>query len=374
MGETSSETDPQPERGAGGAGGGGRSLPATPWGKGGYEVSLTPDAEPDVRDFIRSRAHKLSPATCEEMARYIVLGLSNTGPEGPGKLAEANIGKERGENGNRVYNLLSRNEWSWKAIREEVVRTTLSQSNVAPPLGIVISWTFTDYDDPGAGIVAAHAFSRQWRALVAAQRAAVVGDDVPGLPEAIQELVEEVAALQTRLATPVPVLVEAPSIGSQTVLELAESNLDYLVELTPGWSEGGMIPAYTGDQRSFSGAGASIGALFANDWQTGVTQSVPVRLTAGSVDIPALALMAGPPGARRTYLAGAHDRLRKGQHQARSRRILEGWAANWCQHQLAGATDHYGFEKFRSKPDTHFHRHFTLVAVRDAYLVSGGRS
>jgi len=91
------------------------------------------------------------------------------------------------------------------------------------------------------------------------------------------------------------------------------------------------------------------------------------------MDIPALALMAGPPGCRRTYLAGARDRSRKGQHQARSRRMLEGWTTKWCEHQLAGATDHYGFEKFRSKKDKHFHKHFTLVAVRDAYLVSGGR-
>ncbi len=371
-GEASPETNPQPEGHAGSSGDGG--LPSGPWGKGGYEVGFAPDAQPDVRDFVRSRAPELSSGTCEEMANYIVLGLSNTGPEGPGKLAEVNVGNGEGENGNRVYNLLSRNGWSWEAVREKVIRATLSQSNVALPLGIVVSWTFTDYEDPGAVIVAAHAFNAEWRALVAAQRAALVGDDAPALAEAIQELVVEIAALQARLATPVPVLVEAPSIGCQAVLELAESNLDYLVELTPGWSEGGIIPADTGDPRSFSGAGASIGALFPDCWQTGVTQSIPVRLATGSIDIPALAIVAGVPDARRTYLAGARDRSRKGHHQARSRRMLEGWATEWCQHQLAGATDHYGFEKFRSKKDEHFHKHFTLVAVRDAYLISGGRS
>ncbi|MCW2981307.1 MAG: hypothetical protein JWO14_3034 [Solirubrobacterales bacterium] len=370
--EASPQTDPDPEENGGDSGNG--SLPTGPWGEGGYDARLALDALPNVRDFVRSKVPELSRRTCEEIAHYIVMGLSSTSPEGPGKLAEVNLGNEEEENGKRVYNLLSRSEWSWKVVREKAVRATVSHSNVALPEGIVISWTFTDYEDPGAVIVAAHAFNPKRRALVAVQRAVPTDEDVLGLPEAIQELVMEIAALQARLATPVPVLVEAPSIGSLALLELAESNLDYLVELRPGWSEGGIIPADTGDQRSFSNAGASVGALFPDGWQTGATQSVPVRLAAESVDIPALALMAGPPGARRTYLAGARDRLREGQHQARTRRMREDWATKWCQYQLAGATDHYGFGKFRNKNDDHFHKHFTLVAVRDAYLVSGGRS
>jgi hypothetical protein len=370
--EASPETDPPEEENGGGSGNG--NLSDGPWGPGGYAVVLPLDAEPDVRDYLRSRVPELSPGNCELKANYMVAGLSKTGPEGPEKPSDVNLANGDDGNSKRVYDLLTRNVWEWEVVREKAVRATLAQSNLPQPLGIVLSWTFSEHEDADAMIFTAHAFTHTWRVLVGAQRAVLVGDDLPGLPEAIQALVAEVAALQARLSTPVPVLVEAPAVGLQTVLELAKSNLDYLVELTPGWSEGGIVPADTGDPERFSGAGASIGALFPDGWQLGVTLSVPIRLTARSLDIPATALMAGPPGARRIYLAGARDRSKEGHHHARSRRMLEGWATKWCQHQLAGATDNYGFEKFRTKKDKHFHKHFTLVAARDAYLVSGGRS
>jgi hypothetical protein len=235
----------------------------------------------------------------------------------------------------------------------------------------VISATFTDYDDPGSLIVTAHAFSDLWRMLVAVARAQVdERGDVPGLEEAFRAVVEEVALLRAKLPSPIPVMVESPGVGRKVIPHLAPSNLDYLIELTRGWSEGGLIPASTGEPHLLSAAGVSIRGLFPEQPETsGVTESRPVRLTAWSQDLQSVALMAGPSDNRRAYLANARNDSQRKHHQKISRTWVEGWADLWSKHQLCGALDNYSFEHFRAKAHDRFQKHFTTVAVRDSYTV-----
>jgi len=341
-----------------------------PWGPGGFEVPVYPDDQDDLRNFIRSHVPSLSAPLCVTMARYICAMEHSRAAGGPPKVSAIDRALEQGT----AYDLVSRNKWNWRVVRHQVTSSTITELADKPD-GIVISTVYTDYDDPAMLIVTAHAFNRAWRMLIAVQRALVDANGRPlELEKAFGDVIDEVAAFRAKLAFPVPVLVESPAVGQGLVQYLAASNLDYLVELTPGWSEGGLIPISTGDPSLPSAAGVPIRGLFpTKPLNPEATESRPVRLTAWSKDLYTVALIAGVPSRRRTYLADARDASQRRHHNSISLSMLERWASKWARHDLSGAIENYGLRHFRAKTD-HFHRHFAIVAVRDAYAVSGRAS
>lgn len=339
--------------------------PDGPWGAGGFEVPVYADEEPGLRNFVRSHVSSLSSPVSGTFANYIC-GMEHSRTRGgPGKPVDIKEALESGQR--KVYDVLGRNKWSWRVVRHEATSKTLCGPGLD---GIVVSETFTQYADPGFVILTAHAFSSEWRALVAVRRATIEPDgSMPDLEEAYQGLVEEIVALRRSLSTAVPVLAESPQVGQRMIPWAAKANLDYLIEVHPSWAEGGLAPAATGEPDRLSKVGATIREFFGSPHSPAETQIETVRLGAWSGDLPALALMAGPPAARRAYLGNVCSTSQQAYPHSFSRQAIEQWATRWSKHTLYKAADNYGFGHFRAKPDLRFQRHFTIVAVRDAYNV-----
>jgi hypothetical protein len=344
--------------------------PTGPMGPGGFEISVYPDESEQVRDFVD--AHVRSPTSpTRELITHYVCALQNTGPEGPRNPAAVGRALEGDELD--VYGVISRNTWSPKRVRHQVASSTLAREGVEKPDGIVISVVFTDHG-PGAMIVTAHAIAERWRMLVGVSRATVEGNgEIDGASRAFADVIQEVTGLQHQIPSPVPILAECPAVGHELIRLLAGGDRDFLIEVTPGWSEGGLMPVPTGRTDRPSAAGTSIRGLFPEKQRgPGLTESRIVRCTAWNRDVDGVALIAGRPARRRAYMGGATNRSEHPQGNAVSIARLEEWASRWSQHDLAGAQDNYGLERFQSTEEHRFDRHFAIVAVRDAYNVFRG--
>jgi len=318
-----------------------------------------------LRSFVRSHVSSLSSPLCGTFAHYICGMEHSRRRGGPDKPIDVKKALESGQR--KVYDVLGRNKWSWRVVRHEAASKTLCGSGLD---GIIVSEILTEYADPASVILTAHAFTSEWRALVAVRRATIEPDgSMPTLEKAYQGLVEEIVALRRTLSTAVPVLAESPHVGQRMTPWVAKSNLDYLVEVHPSWAEGGLAPAATGEPDRFSKVGATIREFFPPPQRPDETQAEAIRLGAWSGDLPALALMAGPPTRRRAYLGNVRRTSRQAYPHSFSRQAIEQWATQWSKVTLYKAAHNYGFGHFRAKPDLRFQRHFTIVAVRDAYNV-----
>lgn len=344
--------------------------PTGPWGRGGLEVSVFADEEKEVFEFIRGHVPSLGGPTAAALARYLC-AVQHTRPTGPKKPSE--VGHNMA--GGNVYGLITRNKWSPRLVRHQATSLTLAGKGVEPPDAIVLGVLFTEYD-PGAMIITAHAVAEKWRMLVGVNRALIdEKGNVPEMRSAFRNVVEEAAALQGKLPTAVPILAEGPAVGRQLVPHLIGTDIDFLIELTPGWSEGGLQPGRPGDPDRPAGAGTTIQGLFPPDPDDpSATCSRTVRFTGWGKDLYGAALMAGEPGDRRAYLGGVRNRNRsqRSHHHSISLRKLEQWASHWSKHRLTNPHENYGFPHFRDTRGYRFQRHFSIIAVRDAFNVFRG--
>jgi hypothetical protein len=263
----------------------------------------------------------------------------------------------------------SRTKWNPRTLRFHTGVRALDKGVDA----ILISGVETEYSRPGAYIVCAYAIGPKRRILVSTARAKLIGKDDPERIRAAHgQVIEEVAALlqSVQVAEPVPVLAETPIIGSEVIPHaVMRGGFTYLVELTKGWSEGGLLGVEgLGDSDRDVNAGAPMRAVLGSnpDGSKSWVQARMASLVNWSRELEDWWVSVGRDGAERLYLG--RTRKDRPYSASRSRSAIEQLARHWSSQSLAGeAFRNYGFERFRAPKGTAFQRHFTIMALRDAY-------
>lgn len=280
------------------------------------------------------------------------------------------VGKSLGLPKGTVHDLLNEKRRPWSAIE---VRHKLGLAVLGRRIdGIVICHFFTDYS-PGYTILTAHAFAEDYRVLIAARRVKCPADrpvDEGELDDAYRSLLTEIGYLLSHLEPPqpVPVLAESPFVGQAAIANLALSELDYLAELAPSWSAGGiMVAGGAGGLAQRVEPGGTLRSLFQGPRpEHDPIASCQVVLQAWSPDLGNWAVALGPKGpSERCFLGrvSSPEQLPSGSgalHEERVRR----WAARDLS---AGAWQGYGLEAFHAPQDVAFGRHCTMFTLRDAY-------
>ena len=346
---------------------------AGPWGPGGFEITLTADEEAGVIAFLRSIKANLTKSTAEHIARYACALSHFAHACGPPDTAA--VGKALNMPGGAVHNLLNANRRPWSA---HAVRHKLGVAALRQPIdGILLSHFFTDYQRPGHTIITAHAFAESYRLLVSAKRARFTPDDQEDARElaaAYRRLILEVAYLLSSLdpSEPVPVLAESPFVGQAAIASLVASNLNYLVELAPSWSAGGLVAVddILKDDRMMK-PGATLRNLFpvGSLASPDSVSSCAVTLNAWSPTVNHWAISIGQAPNERCYL-GRMSTGTEGLLASRAGPQLEAQVARWSsEHLAAGAGHNYGLEHYHAPSDEGFLRHCTMLTLRDAYLL-----
>jgi hypothetical protein len=321
--------------------------------------------------FLRSTKAGLKDAAVRRFVRY-ACALSQFKEGGPPN-AKA-VGDACGQPKGAVNELLNDKKDPWSAAK---VRHKLGMAALRGRIdGIVICHFFTSYA-PGYTIITAHAFAGDYRILIGARRSkrpAHGPEEDEDLQRAYHSLVAEVYYLLSHLSPsgPVPILTESRFVGQAAVASLVASELDYLVELTPSWSDGGLVAADPLPlvHRTMD-AGTSLRGLFPLGAQArpdGI-DSCPVVLKSWNPNLGNWAVVIGEPGPEQRYFLGrmsSPDQFASGSEQ-----LIEDRVRHWATEDLeAKAWANYGLELYHAPSDAAFDRHCTALTLRDAYQLN----